>query len=99
MQQMVQAMQKLQRQYEKEHKLLEEKEFTNTANGAVTVTMKGNLDIVSIEILDDDLLKEKEDLVEMIKLAYNGCKEQINDAEEALADKFQQANRRGGFPF
>ncbi len=99
MQQMVQAMQKLQRQYEKEHKLLEEKEFTNTANGAVTVTMKGNLDIVSIEILDDDLLKEKEDLVEMIKLAYNGCKEQINDAEEALADKFQQANRKGGFPF
>ena len=99
MQQMVQAMQKLQRQYEKEHKLLEEREFTNTANGAVTVTMKGNLDIVSIEILDDDLLKEKEDLVEMIKLAYNGCKEQINDAEEALADKFQQANRRGGFPF
>lgn len=99
MQQMVQAMQKLQRQYEKEHKLLEEKEFTNTANGAVTVTMKGNLDMVSIKILDDDLLKEKEDLVEMIKLAYNGCKEQINDAEEALADKFQQANRKGGFPF
>ena len=99
MQQMVQAMQKLQRQYEKEHKLLEEKEFTNTANGAVTVTMKGNLDMVSIEILDDDLLKEKEDLVEMIKLAYNGCKEQINDAEESLADKFQQANRKGGFPF
>ena len=99
MQQMVQAMQKLQRQYEKEHKLLEEKEFTNTANGAVTVTMKGNLDMVSIEILDDDLLKEKEDLVEMIKLAYNGCKDQINDAEEALADKFQQANRKGGFPF
>lgn len=99
MQQMVQAMQKLQRQYEKEHKLLEERGFTNTANGAVTVTMKGNLDIVSIEILDDDLLKEKEDLLEMIKLAYNGCKEQINDAEEALADKFQQANRRGGFPF
>ena len=99
MQQMVQAMQKLQRQYEKEHNLLEEKEFTNTANGAVTVTMKGNLDMVSIEILDDDLLKEKEDLVEMIKLAYNGCKEQINDAEEALADKFQQANRKGGFPF
>ena len=99
MQQMVQAMQKLQRQYEKEHKLLEEKEFTNTANGAVTVTMKGNLDMVSIEILDDDLLKEKEDLVEMINFAYTGGKEQINDAEESLADKFQQANRKGGFPF
>ena len=99
MQQMVQAMQKLQRQYEKEHKLLEEKEFTYTANGAIKITLKGNLEIVDIEILDDELLKEKEDLVEMIKLAYNGCKDEVNNAEEELADKFQQANRKGGFPF
>ena len=99
MQQMVQAMQKLQRQYEKGHKLLEEKEFTYTANGAIRVVLKGNLEMVDIEILDDDLLKEKEDLVEMIKLAYNGCKDQINEAEEELANKFQQANHKGGFPF
>ena len=99
MQQMVQAMQKLQRQYEKEHKLLEEKEFTNTANGAISVTLKGNLEMVNIEILDDELLKEKEDLIEMIKIAYNGCKDQISEAEDKLANKFQQANRTGGFPF
>lgn len=99
MQQMVQAMQKLQRQYEKEHKLLEEKEFTYTANGAVKVTLKGNLEMADVEILDDELLSEKDDLIEMIKLAYNGCKDQINDAEEELAAKFQQSNRMGGFPF
>lgn len=99
MQQMVQAMQKLQRQYEKEHKLQEEKEFTNTANGAISVTLKGNLEMVNIEILDDELLKEKEDLIEMIKIAYNGCKDQISEAEDELANKFQQANRTGGFPF
>lgn len=55
--------------------------------------------MVDVEILDEELLKEKEDLIEMIKLAYNGCKDQINDAEEELAGKFQQANRKGGFPF
>ena len=99
MQQMVQAMQKLQRQYEKEHKILEEKEFSYTANAAIKVTLKGNLEMVDVEILDEELLKEKEDLIEMIKLAYNGCKDQINDAEEQLAGKFQQANRKGGFPF
>ena len=99
MQQMVQAMQKLQRQYEKEHKTLEEKEFSYTANAAIKVTLKGNLEMVDVEILDEELLKEKEDLIEMIKLAYNGCKDQINDAEEELAGKFQQANRKGGFPF
>ena len=55
--------------------------------------------MVNIEILDDELLKEKEDLIEMIKIAYNGCKDQISEAEDELANKFQQANRTGGFPF
>ena len=55
--------------------------------------------MVDVEILDDELLSEKDDLIEMIKLAYNGCKDQINDAEEKLAAKFQQSNRMGGFPF
>ena len=99
MQQMVQAMQKLQRQYEKEHKLLEEKEFSYTANGAIKITLKGNLEMTDVEILDEDLLKEKDDLIEMIKIAYNGCKDQISEAEDELANKFQQANRKGGFPF
>ena len=87
------------RQAEALDKILEEKEFSYTANGAIKVTLKGNLEMVDVEILDEELLKEKEDLIVMIKLAYNGCKDQINDAEEELAGKFQQANRKGGFPF
>jgi len=99
MQQMVQAMQKMQRQYEKEHKILEETEFEYTANGAVKIILKGNLEMVSLEFLDPELLKDDSEMVaDMIKLAYEGARDQINDAEDALAKKFQQ-NSKGGMMF
>ncbi|MBQ9265965.1 MAG: YbaB/EbfC family nucleoid-associated protein [Bacilli bacterium] len=99
MQQMVQAMQKMQRQYEKEHKVLEETEFEYTANGAVKIVLKGNLEMVSLEFIDQELLKDDPEMVsDMIKLAYNGARDQINDAEDALAAKFQQ-NNKGGMMF
>ncbi len=99
MQQMVQAMQKMQRQYEKEHKILEETEFEYTANGAVKIVLKGNLEMVSLEFLDPELLKDDAEMVaDMIKLAYEGARDQINDAEDALAQKFQQ-NSKGGMMF
>jgi len=99
MQQMVQAMQKMQRQYEKEHKILEETEFEYTANGAVKIVLKGNLEMVSLEFLDPELLKDDAEMVaDMIKLAYDGARDQINDAEDALAQKFQQ-NSKGGMMF
>ena len=99
MQQMVQAMQKMQRQYEKEHKVLEETEFEYTANGAVKIILKGNLEMVSLEFIDQELLKDDPEMVsDMIKLAYNGARDQINDAEDALAAKFQQ-NNKGGMMF
>ena len=99
MQQMVQAMQKMQRQYEKEHKILEETEFEYTANGAVKIVLKGNLEMVSLEFLDPELLKDDSEMVaDMIKLAYESARDQINDAEDALAKKFQQ-NSKGGMMF
>ena len=99
MQQMVQAMQKMQKQYEKEHKILEETEFEYTANGAVKIVLKGNLEMVSLEFLDPELLKDDSEMVaDMIKLAYEGARDQINDAEDALAKKFQQ-NSKGGMMF
>ncbi|HBP44216.1 MAG TPA: hypothetical protein DEA28_03495 [Firmicutes bacterium] len=98
MQQMVQSMQKLQRQYEKEHKLLEEKEFTYTANSAIKLTLKGDMTFVSLEFLDKDILdKENADIIsDMIKLAYDHIKEEINKAEEEIASKFKVP---GGFGF
>ena len=99
MQQMVQAMQKMQRQYEKEHKVLEETEFEYTANGAVKIILKGNLEMVSLEFIDQELLKDDPEMVsDMIKLAYNGARDQMNDAEDVLAAKFQH-NNKGGMMF
>ncbi|MBP5694796.1 MAG: YbaB/EbfC family nucleoid-associated protein [Bacilli bacterium] len=101
MQQMVQAMQKMQRQYEKEHKMLEETDFEYTANGAVKIVLKGNLEMVSLEFLDEELLKDDPEMVsDMIKLAYQGARSQIQAAEDALEAKFQQnAKGKGGMMF
>lgn len=99
MQQMVQAMTKMQRQYEKERKLIDEKEFKYTANGAVEVVLKGNNTLVSVTFIDQDLLKEDPEMVQdMIKLAFDGAKNLVDQAEEELAAKFQK-NAVGGLPF
>jgi DNA-binding protein YbaB len=93
-------MQKMQRLYEKDHKVLEENEFTYTASDAVKITLKGNLDILSLEILDDELLSKenKEDLIQLLKLAYKGAKDQIDKAEDELAKKYQ-SGATGGIGF
>lgn len=90
MQQMIQNMQRAKAQYDKEHKKIEETVFEYTASGAVTVKIKGTLEIQSIEILDDDLLSDKEGLQDLIKIAFNGCKDKIMEAEDELASKFQK---------
>ncbi|MGP1413778.1 MAG: YbaB/EbfC family nucleoid-associated protein [Bacillales bacterium] len=99
MQQMVQAMQKAQREFNKEYSKLESKEFTENANGVVKITMKGDLSIQKIEILDDELLNKenKEELCDLIVLAYNNCHEKINKESEELSKKFQQG--AGGMLF
>ena len=91
MQQMVQSMQKMQRQYEKAHKELEEREFTYTQNGVVKVTLKGDMSLVGVEFLDADVLEadNKEMIEEMISIAYENVRQQIYDEEEKLADKFK----------
>ena len=92
MQQMVQAMQKAQRELEKEYKKLEEKEYKASSNGVVEITMKGDSSILSINILDDDLLnpENKEELSEMIILAYNKCKAEITKEQDEVSNKFKR---------
>lgn len=95
MQQMIQAMNKVQRQYEKERAVLEEKEYSYTANGVVKLTLKGNMELVSLEILDDDIVNkdDKDMLIDMITLAYNNIREQILKEDDELTTKYQnQAN-------
>lgn len=92
MQQMLQSVRKLQREYEKEHKVLEEKVFEGTANGVVKVYLKGNLTIEKVEFLDDSILSadNKEMIEETIAIAYQNAKDLIDAQEDKLMAKYQQ---------
>lgn len=99
MQQMIQAMNKVQRQYEKDKKVLDDKSFEYTANGVVTVTLKGDYSMVGISFADPDVLKEDPEMVsDLIKLAYDGAKALIDKANDELVEKYQK-NATGGLPF
>lgn len=93
MQQMLQNVKKLQREYEKAHKVLEEKEFVKDANGLVRVTLKGDFTLVKVEFLDDSSItkEDKEALEEALVIAYSSCKEDIMKEEDEIAARFQQA--------
>lgn len=98
-QQMLQNTKKLQREYEKAHKVLEEKLFTEEQNGIVRVSMRGNFTLESIEILDDSVLnKDDKDMIsEAIVLCYQKIKEKIDKEDEEIYKKFQQMP--GGYMF
>ena len=99
MQQMIQTMNKLQKQFEKERTILDEKEFEFTANGAVKVVLKGNYELVSVTFVDPEILKEDPEMVQdMIKIAYDGVKGLIEEAEDELSEKFNKT-AKGGLPF
>lgn len=99
MQQMIQAMNKVQRQYEKDKKVLDEKSFEYTANGVVTITLKGDYSMVGVSFADPEVLKEDPEMVsDLIKLAYDGAKALVDKAGEELLEKYQK-NAAGGLPF
>ncbi len=99
MQQMVQAMQKTQREFNKEYAKLEAKEFKANANGVVEVVVMGDLSLKAVNILDDSILSKdsKEELSDMICLAYKKCQEQIQKESDAISNKFKQG--AGGMMF
>ncbi len=99
MQQMVQAMQKTQREFNKEYAKLEAKEFKATANGVVEVVVMGDSSLKAVNILDDSILSKenKEELSDMICLAYKKCQEEIQKESDAISNKFKQG--AGGMMF
>lgn len=98
MQQMMAQAQKMQRELQKALKALEEKEFTISKGGAVTVKMYGSNQIISVEIDEDALEKENKEMVEeLIALAINEGLEQINAEREAINERI--TGQRGGFGF
>ncbi len=84
MQQMMAQAQKIQRELNKAHAELAEKEFSVTKGGAVTVTMLGSGLLKSVTINEEVLEKENKEMLEdMIALAFN---EVVGAIEKAKGD-------------
>ena len=98
MQQMMAQAQKMQRELQKAIKALEEKEFTITKGGAVTVKMYGSNEIISISVDEDAFDKDNKEMVEeMIAMAINEGLEQIKAEREAINERI--TGQKGGFGF
>ena len=95
--------QRMQRQMEETSKELESKEYTASAGGgAVTVTVSGKKEVVSVklspEAVDPDDIEMLEDL---IVAATNEALRKVEEASEAAMSKFTGGlgGLGGGFPF
>ncbi len=90
--------QKMQRELKKAMDEFEKEEFKVEKNGAVTVTMLGNLQIVSIVIDEEFLDKDNKDMVEeTVKLAVNEIIETISNARDEIQERI--TGRAGGLGF
>ena len=95
MQQMIIQAQKMQRELQKAQDALKEKEFTVSKSGAVTVVVKGDKTVKSIDIDKDAMDPENKEMVEeMIAMAINEAVDQIQKESEAINE--QITGRSGG---
>lgn len=95
MQQMMMQAQKMQRDLAKAHAQINEKEFTVSKGGAVTVTMLGNRELKEIKIDEDAFDVENKEMVEeMIVMAINELVQTI-DKEHADANEKITGRRDG----
>ena len=95
MQQMMAQAQKMQRELQKAQNELLEKEFSVSKGGAVTVTMLGSHEIVSINIEEDALEPENKDMIQdMLALAINELIEKIEEEKGDINERI--TGRRSG---
>ena len=88
MQQMIIQAQKMQREMKKKQAELEQKEFTISKGGAVTVVVMGNKTIKSIDIDKDAMDPDNKEMVEeLIALAINEAVEKIKAEEAAINEQ------------
>ena len=95
MQQMLMQAQKMQRELKKAQDALKEKEFTVSKGGMVTIVMKGDRTLVSLDIDKDALSEDSKDMVQdALVLAINEALSQIEKESEAINE--QITGRAGG---
>ena len=95
---MLKQAQRMQRQMEEQQKELEEKEFTGTAGGAVSITISGKKTVTKVEIDPDACDPEDvETLQDLVMLAFNDAVSKADEAGEALMGRFGSGLGFGGF--
>lgn len=95
MQQMMMQAQKMQRELNKAMQELQEKEFTLTKGGAVTVSMLGSHEITSINIDKDALEPDNKEMIEdLLKMAINEIMESIEKERGDINERI--TGRRSG---
>lgn len=98
MQQLMMQAQKMQRELKKAKDELGKKEFTLSKGGAVSVTMRGDKTILSIDIKEDAFTPDfKEDVQDMLALTINELIKEIEKAEEEINSTI--TGQTGGFGF
>lgn len=98
MQQMMAQAQRMQRELRKAQDELNQKVFTVTKGGAVTVSMKGTHEVISVEIDSDAFNPDDKDMIQdMIVMAVNELTGQIDKARGDINEKI--TGQRGGLGF
>ena len=98
MQQLLMQANKMQRELQKAHEALNEKEFTANNAGMVEVTMKGDKTLVKVDIDADALEKDNKDMLEqaIVNAINEAVKKIVTEAEKIDEDI---TGRKGGLPF
>ena len=95
MQQMLMQAQKMQRELQKAQNELKAKEFTVSKGGAVTVVVKGDNTVKSINIDEDAFDKDNKEMVEeMVAMAINEAIAQIEKESAEINERI--TGRAGG---
>lgn len=97
---MMQQMAKMQREMEKKQAELDETEFVGTAGGsAVEITINGKREVLNLNIMDELVdVEEKEELIDMLKIAMNDALNKVEVETEKAMSKFSNgANIPGLF--
>lgn len=96
-QKLMQQAKKMQEDAQRMEKELSEKVYTASAGGVVSVAIKGDYTIDSIQ-LEDDVLNDKEMLIELLTLALQDSLNKINDDKnKQMADITGGIKLPGGF--
>ncbi len=87
MQNLMAQAQKVQRELEKVTKEIEESTFEGQS-GAIKITMKGNMVVNKVEVIDTNALSDKELLEDMVMVAMNDALNKIAKVKEEKLGKY-----------